>query len=203
MLKNSQYYRYNVSSTGTFNFSNLLCNGNSESVTFIAEDNSSNQQSSPFSYTLNTGNNTVPNLQACGTTTEQFINLNINGTNYNYTSPVDSFSFFINTQTNPVSISLNGSNITQSGGTTIYNQTYLQISEANISAGSTQQLMNFYTSHAGNDSTSIRTPINVQITEYGGVGQFIAGNFTGAFIGAAPTNTVYNTSCTFRIRRNR
>ena len=203
MLKNNQYYRYNLSSTGAYNFSNLLCNGNSESVTFIAEDNSSNQQSSPFSYTLNTGNNTVPNIQACGTTTEQFINLNINGIDYNYSSPVDSFSFFINTQTNPVSISLNGSNITQSGGTTIYNQTYLQISEANISAGSTQQLMNFNTSHVGNDTTSITTPINVQITEYGGVGQFIAGNFSGALFGAAPTNTVYNTSCTFRIRRNR
>ena len=200
MLKNSQYYRYNLSSTGTYNFSNLLCNGNSESVTFIAEDNSSNQQSSPLNFTINTGNNTVPNIQACGTTTEQFINLNINGTDYNYSSPVDSFSFFINTQTNPVSIWLSGM---RSGGSTIFNQTYLQISEANISAGSTQQLMNFNTSHIGNDSTSITTPINVQITEYGGVGQFIAGFFTGAFIGAAPTNTVYNTSCTFRIRRNR
>ena len=61
--------------------------------------------------------------------------------------------------------------------------------------------MNLYTSHAGNDSTSIRTPINVQITEYGSVGQFIAGNFSGALFGGAPTNTVYNTSCTFRIRR--
>jgi hypothetical protein len=91
----------------------------------------------------------------------------------------------------------------RSGGSTIFNQTYLQISEANISAGSTQQLMNFNTSHIGNDSTSITTPINVQITEYGSVGQFIAGNFSGAFIGAAPTSTVYNTSCTFRIRRNR
>jgi len=62
-------------------------------------------------------------------------------------------------------------------------------------------LMNLYTSHAGNDSTRITSPINVQITEYGTVGQFIAGNFSGALIGAAPTNTVYNTSCTFRIRR--
>lgn len=201
MLKNNLYYRYNLSSTGAFNFTNLLCNGNTESVTFIAEDNSSNQQSSPFTYTLNTGNNTVPNLQACGTTTEQFINLNINGTNYNYTSPVDSFGFFVNTQSTPVSISLNGTNIVQSGGTTIYNQTYFEISQANISAGSTQQLLSLYTSHVGNDSTSIITPINVQITEYGSVGQFIAGNFTGALIGAAPTNTVYNTSCTFRIRR--
>jgi hypothetical protein len=201
MIKNSQYYRYNLSSTGAFNFTNLLCNGNSESVTFIAEDNSSNQQGSPFSYTLNTGNNIIPNIQACGTTTEQFINLNINGTNYNYSSPVDSFGFYVNTQTNPVSISLNGTHIGQSGGVTIYNQTYFQISQTNISAGSTQQLMNLYTSHVGNDSTSITTPINVQITEYGTVGQFIAGNFSGALIGSAPTSTIYNTSCTFRIRR--
>ena len=201
MLKNNQYYRYNLSSTGTYNFSNLLCNGNSESVTFIAEDNSSNQQSTPFSFTINTGANAVPNIQACGTTTEQFINLNINGTNYNYSSPVDSFRFYVNTQTNPVSISLSSTHFSQSGGTQVYYQTSFQISQANISVGSTQQLMNLYTSHVGNDSTSITSPINVQITEYGSVGQFIAGNFSGALIGGAPTSTIYNTSCTFRIRR--
>jgi len=201
MLKNNQYYRYNLSSNGSFNFSNILCDDNSESVTFIAEDNSSNQQSAPFTFTINTGANTVPNLQACGTTTEEFINLNINGTSYNYSSPVDSFNYWLYQQSNPVSLYLGSTHITQSGGSTVYNQTSFQISQTNIAAGSTQQLMNLYTSHAGNDSTSITSPINVQITEFGTVGQFIAGNFSGTLIGGAPTNTIYNTSCTFRIRR--
>jgi hypothetical protein len=48
---------------------------------------------------------------------------------------------------------------------------------------------------------SITTPIFVNITEYGAVGQFIAGNFTGAFRGGGPANTVYNVTYSFRIRR--
>jgi hypothetical protein len=41
----------------------------------------------------------------------------------------------------------------------------------------------------------------VNITEYGAVGQFISGNFTGTLTGAAPTNTPYNIVCSFRVRR--
>ena len=74
-------------------------------------------------------------------------------------------------------------------------------SDAGIGAGSIQPLNNFYTSVIS-DSTGITTPINVNITEYGSVGQFIAGNFSGTLTGSAPTSTLYNITCNFRIRRN-
>jgi hypothetical protein len=199
MLKNSQYYRYNLSSTGAFNFSNLLCNGNSEGVTFIAEDNSSNQQSSPFSYTLNTGNNTVPNLQACGTTTEQFFNYSVNGASYSITSPVDSFISFNNPQTNPPRIEIHAQKVIPTMPTS-YNNISIGFSSLGIAVGSTQSLTLFYTSEIS-DSTNLNSPILVNITEYGSVGQFISGNYTGTVIGGSPTNTIYNVTGSFRVRR--
>jgi hypothetical protein len=69
-----------------------------------------------------------------------------------------------------------------------------------IAAGSTQSLILFRTQEI-NDSTTIVAPVNVNITEYGTVGQFVSGNFTGTFRGAAPANTNYNITCSFRVRR--
>jgi hypothetical protein len=78
--------------------------------------------------------------------------------------------------------------------------TNFNFSGAGIAAGSSQILYNF-NSQMITDSTSITNPINVNITEYGAVGQFISGNFTGTLTGSAPTNTPYNIVCSFRVRR--
>jgi hypothetical protein len=75
------------------------------------------------------------------------------------------------------------------------------MTNAGIGVGSSQTLQNFFASQIL-DSIHITTPILVNITEYGAVGQFTAGNFTGIFTGASPANTQYNVSCNFRLRRN-
>jgi hypothetical protein len=93
---------------------------------------------------------------------------------------------------------ISGTQLTGSGTST--NSAYFNFNEPGIAVGSSQLLNSFYTRQI-NDSTSITAPINVQITEYGGVGQYIAGNFTGSLTGSAPTNTVYTISCIFRVRR--
>ncbi len=200
MLKDNQYYRYNISNTGTFAFSSLLCNGSSQDVTFVAEDVLSGQQSSPIAYTINSGNNVIANIQACGVTTEQYINYTVNGVNTTYTSPSDSFYMYVNPQTNPSSINISGQGFRTSGGSTSSTYTSFSFIQPGIAVGSSQSMLNFYTSTI-NDSTSITTPINVNITEYGNVGEFIGGNFSGGLVGAGPTSTIYTISCTFRVRR--
>jgi hypothetical protein len=61
--------------------------------------------------------------------------------------------------------------------------------------------LGFYTRDI-TESSTIPSPIAVNITEYGNVGEYIAGNFNGALMGAAPTFTIYNITCSFRIRRS-
>jgi hypothetical protein len=197
LKKDNQYYRYGISSTGTFNFNSTLCNNAGIAVQLIAEDVAGGQQSTPATFNIASGNNAVGNLQACGVTTQQFLNLSINGTSYNYTAPVDSLALY-NTTTSGTQL-LNyvfyASRMSTPSQSTNFN-----FSGTGIAAGSSQILYNF-NSQMINDSTSLINPINVNITEFGAIGQFISGNFTGTLTGAAPTNTPYNIVCSFRVRR--
>jgi hypothetical protein len=198
MLKNSTYYRYSLNTSGEYSFSTALCNG-PENVSFIGVDMTSGQQSNPLAFTINNGSNNVTAIQACGTTTQQFFNYTINGTNYSLTSPVDTFFMFVNTQSNPATIQISGQNISQGAPSSRYIS--IGFNQAGIAVGSSQNMSMFYTSNIS-DSTAFTTPIAVNITEYGAVGQFISGNYSGAFVGALPTSTIYNVTGSFRVRRS-
>ena len=197
MQKDNQYSRYSLSNTGTYDFSTLLCSTNAP-VILIGEDISVGQQSTPLSYTIVSGNNVVPNLQACGITTEQFFNYTVNGANTAFTSPADTFYMYVNNQMNPPRIEFSAQNIV-SGGSTGFGT--IGFDQTGITVGSAQPMSLFYVTNI-NDSTYFTTPINVNITEYGNVGEFISGNFAGSMSGAAPLNTVYNINGNFRVRRN-
>ena len=200
LLSGNVPYRYELSNAGSYSFTKLLCSG-AETVTLIGEDVNSGQQSTPLSYLLNNGANNVPLIQACGVSIDQFINYSINGVNYNMSYPVDSVFSFPNPQTSPPRIEVHGSSATNGGGSTTLSYLSFYFSDAGIAAGSTQNLLGFYTRDI-TESSTIPSPIAVNITEYGNVGEYIAGNFNGALMGAAPTFTIYNITCSFRIRRS-
>lgn len=185
----NQNYRYPVTN-GAFNFNTILCSAPSN-VTIFAEDINNLQQGNSINYSLNTGNNTVGNIQACGITTQQFLNYTINGTSYSYTAPADTFLY----SNNPPNIKISGNKISSpfDGATMLFSNTA-------IVAGSSQNLVVFYASQI-TDSTSITTPIAVNITEYGAIGQFVAGTFTGTFTGSSPANRQYAVTLNFRVRR--
>ena len=195
MINGYWYYRYPVSSTGTFSFTSVLCN-NTATVIFIAEDLVGLQQSNPLTYTLTTGANAIGNLQACGVSTTQFVSYSIDGgtTTTTYTPPIDSLTQGGNgtSAVSYISGSANGAGYVE-----------FSYSNAGIGVGSAQNLLGFTTSQfVPNTQTTIPTPISVNITEYGAVGQYISGNFTGAVVSTVPPTTTYNIVCSFRVRRN-
>ncbi len=200
MFDGNYNYRYALDNTGHYSFSKILCD-NSLNVNFIAEDPNSLQQSTPLPYILNDGSHTIPTIQACGTSISEFINYTINGNAYTMTAPTDSFIMFPNPQTNPPRIEIHGTRYLPSVPPSNYNIS-IGFSDAGIMAGSTQSLVLFYTTQIS-EWPSITTPIDVNITEYGAMGEFIAGNFSGTLVGAAPNFTQYNVTCTFRKRRTR
>ena len=185
-------YKANVRPDGTFSLNVLLCAGSSSSVNIIAVDNVSQQQSTPLTMVITSGENATGVLKACGVTTEEFINYTINSTDYSIAAPAATFGQD-GSSTNGQYISGYPSN-SPNRGVSFY------FSGAGIGAGSSQNLIQFSAPEI-NDSTSILTPITVNITEYGAVGEFIAGNFTGTFTGGAPANTPYVVTCSFRTRR--
>ncbi len=191
VLEGNVYTKYPLSNTGSYSFSKVFCTF-PQTITLIGEDVTNAQQSASVTYVVNAGANTVANIQACGTTTQQFINYTINSTNYGFTAPADTFYYSNNNQS---SVYLSGMSLTPP--TSIASIT---MTNAGIGVGSIQDLQSFDPSQV-NDTFRITTPIPVNITEYGAVGQFVAGGFTGIFTGASPGNIQYNVTCTFRLRR--
>ena len=192
---NNYYYRYALSNTGSFSFTSVLCNNTANAV-FIAEDLTSLQQSAPLNQTLVPGANAIGNLQACGTSIQQFISYTIDGgAPIEFTYPTDSLGHYGNGST-----AINTIYGSRNAPTP---QTFVNFSftNAGIGLGSVQTLETFGSSELGTQ-TSQPSSINVNITEYGAVGEFIAGNFTGIVVapGTPPVNKTV--SCTFRVRRS-
>lgn len=196
MIKNGVNSFATVNSAGNFSFTTSLC-GSSTNASFIAEDIANTQGSTTSNATLVAGSNAIGTLVACGITTQQFLNYTVNGTAYTIAPPADSLTQYNNVQTNPASIQISGYGT--SGGST--STSYLTFSSPGIAVNSNQTLMSFYTPQL-NDTLRILTTIPVNITEYGAIGQYMAGNFSGVFTGPAPANTPFNVTCNFRVRRS-
>ena len=190
MLEGGTYTRYPVSNTGTYSFTRVFCSF-PQSVILIGEDVANTQQSNPVTYSVNAGVNTVGNIQACGVTTQEFVNYSVNGTNFSLAPPTDTLLVY-GTSTPAI--------IIQAGQVVGNNSASLSFVSQGIGLGSMQSLTFFGTQPQMTNPT-IQGPIFVNITEYGAIGQFISGNFSGIIIEAQPPNTVYNITCSFRVRR--
>lgn len=193
------YYRFNLSSTGSFDINYYLCSGSSLAATIIAEDYTALQQSTAIAYTIVSGANVVGTLQACGTTSSQFLNMTTNGSPETFTHPADSLNYFNNNQS--------GSSVGASRwGTGSFVSTSFNFNHTGIVVGGSYVVSGFYSSLIGPpNSTALlvnQGTSAVTITEYGAIGQFIAGNYTINATGPAPANTAYNVTGSFRMRRN-
>ncbi len=197
IVVNGYYYaRYPVDNNGNYSFSIVICDG-SMAVNLIAEDINNSQQNTPVAYTLVTGTNTISNIQACSINTNTFIHCTVDGITTNLAPPVDTLS---HTGNGGTAISyINGSSNT-------WNATFvgLGFNNAGIAAGSPQMLTNFSTSAINNGLETTGFAILVHITEYGPVGEYIAGNFSGTVYDSPsgpPIALPYQVVCSFRVRR--
>ncbi|MFT3908692.1 MAG: hypothetical protein QM737_04655 [Ferruginibacter sp.] len=195
MIKNNQYTRYPANGSGGVQFPAFMCNG-SQPVTFVAENPDAAQQSNPLNYTLTTGTNAIGNLATCSLSNELFIHVNTDGFDTVYIGGVDTFDLGgIITQWPPSyyvagALSVTGIN---------YHTVQFGFADAGIATGSTQLLREYY------DTDHMRypvSPIYVHITEYGDVGEYIAGYFSGVMAETDGGSVVHTYNVSFRIRHD-
>lgn len=192
IVKEGFYFtRYPLNNSGAYNFSKNFCSL-PQTVMLVGEDIANLQQSTNVTYVVNAGTNTIANIQACAVIIQEYINYTVNSTIYSFTAPTNALYYDNN----------NVSTITIGGFTNQppYNTASFNMNNTGIAVGSNQNLQGFHQNQIV-DSFNITTPILVSITEYGAIGQFTAGNFTGVFTGAPPANIPYNVTCNFRVRR--
>jgi hypothetical protein len=188
-----QYYNRPINN-GNFSVTITRCSNSTAAVEIVAVDNVASQQSSsPWTGSASTGTINTGTISACGTSSVNFINYSLDGSNFtlNSTNPDDSISTYSSSGTNQSTTAIFGFRISQPNlNISFYTQ------GAAVGTFPLQRLsVNQY------DSASIVTPFNINITTYGAPGQFIEGNFSGQ-IRELLNNNLHNVSATFRVRRN-
>ena len=149
-----------------------------------------------ISCSKNNGNNIVASPP-----TGEFIYYTVNGVHYEYVMPaalVVADSSVENTTFFPASY-VTGQRIPS----TTSDFARIGYDKSNIAVGNAQKLGLFavpQTEIYPYYATSVN-PIFVSITEYGNVGEFIAGSFSGLITGAAPNHLEYDVTCNFRVKR--
>ena len=208
---------------GAFTYSTLMCSSANQ-YSFVAENPSSSQQGQTSTFTLNPGANNIGNLQACGTSTEEYCNLIIDNQNYilgpvvgiynsqaysNHTVGVlygTSLSADLSTQTNAGFINygdyfgmlFSHSQPTGSIGNSNYVY-YLNVVPGTDNPNTARMQLSPSTTQTLGSPGSVP----VTITEYGQLGGFISGYFNGTLYStlAGSSNNPYHVICNFRMKK--
>jgi hypothetical protein len=152
------------------------------------------QQSNTVSATLHSGVNTIGDLQVCGAAASIFLSINLDGTNYFYSSPPDIIRFDRSqAQSNSTSV------LTCQDST---GAKYISLMIGDNSQMGLIILTMVDPSIPLNVSMGIQDSIPIHITEYGAVGEFISGDFFGVLREMQyPQNILHNVVGSFRVRR--
>jgi hypothetical protein len=197
---------------GNFSSTFLNCQANN-SMLLIAVDNSNLQQSTASTVVINSNNVNVGQLTACGVSANTFFNLTINGTTLSGNTP-DFYRYGWRDDTANI---YNGTvdYLYAAYDSTVTKYIYFGLSLPYNNIFTVPSLYSdFYMGYSGITNSAEEynleplDPVNqkIRFTEYGGLGQFIAGDFTGqikrdkyAPNGNSITDTV-NATLTFRVR---
>lgn len=184
--------RYPLHSDGTYSISKVFCSL-PVTLTLIGIDYGNAQQSNEINFSVtNAGQNNVADILACGQTTAEYFIFTDNGSPHSYSAPVDSL-YWIGTPapTNTASVYARTLPLTPN------NYAMFTMANNNVTVGSTQVLSAFSTNSSGN---FMFVNGSVNITEYGAIGQFVAGTFT-AVKNDLSTGTQHSFAGSFRVRR--
>ena len=119
---------------------------------------------------------------------DQYVTWRVNNTNGSLQVPTDSLDYYFSNNSTSVY-----------GMTRPTMSTYFQLSFDGPQQNGNYAASNFVVMSGGRHYYSSASPISVNVTTYGGVGQYMIGNYTGTVKDSTTSNTV-PVSGTFRIK---
>jgi len=198
---NGQVYTANVKN-GSYQLAVIKCNNEPITYSVTAVDLNSLQQNIPVTVTVTSGSVNVPEIQSCGTSSLQFIEILIDGAPYNIVSPPDRIAISdtgtsINNFQNDCFVSGGRSN---SPGSTSSNNINFVFKHNRVAANSIPLNRCFVFVSQLLFSEQILTPNpTINLTKYGTTpGSAVEGNFEISMNFQGTPRTV---RCTFRIIR--
>ena len=179
---------------GAFHFSGLSCTN--LPVNIVAIDNATYQQGPVKTVTLVSGANDLGALSACGTSTVGTLSFTIDGVPKTITEPKDPIYSYLLT---PSSGSAWTQIVQLSGASNGTPPMTFQFDGGNAT-GASHGVTDVFSTAFSSGRGYWPTPIAVTITEYGPIGGFVAGSFSGSLI-EFDNSAVHTFSCTFRVKR--
>jgi len=180
-----------VNSSGDFSTTFTSCSGIASTCQVLGVDNGTQQQGAITNVTITAPVTNSGNISACGTSTLQYINYNIDGVNYSISSAVPSDSLGCYTAD---SVTVIG---TWASGYHPLND-FISFGFSSNGQAGTYPLSNL---SFGNTSALLIQPFNVVVTNFPAAGGFYEGSFSGQYNSVqnpVPTHTI---TCSFRLRR--
>lgn len=176
---------------GSFSFSGTACVNTTTS--YVVVDRATFRQSEPQTITLS-GQHNLGTLSACAVSSIATLTYEIDGFNYTASEPSLQPAGYLLAPTSSdwTQILIHGVSPDRdfsfqfNGGTAI---------------GSAHYLTEVFCKGFAGERAISTVPISINITEYGNVGGFISGSFSGTMLDFV-TNVPYTVSCSFRVRRN-
>lgn len=183
-----------TNSAGNFNYAYVKCNTGPSNIQIVGVDNSTQQQGNLNTFSVNNTNLNVGTIVACGNSSSQFINYNLDGVNYSNTNLVDSSggqTYIIATTS-------------VSSQTSLYFTSGLNNSDIRLGFISNSTIGSFTLSYLTVQG-SYKNPLSsstVTITNFPvAFPEFYEGSFESSYIDATNPTIVHNINGNFRLRR--
>ncbi|HEV8081652.1 MAG TPA: hypothetical protein VGP55_00520 [Chitinophagaceae bacterium] len=181
-----------VYGNGDFSSSFVTCQGVASTFHILGVDSTSQQQGNVVTTTVTSPVTYAGNILACGTSSLEFVDYNIDGTDYSLsTTTNDSIVAFTNIGPAPLFTTYVG------GG---WQSSFINFDYSHDKTTGVFPLNNLSTNAFPN--SSLTQPFNINITGYPqNIGEFYEGNFSGTFTDALNPSVVHNITCSFRLRK--
>ncbi len=200
-------HQYNaaVNATGAFSLTILNCASSTINFTALPIDNTTQQQGNAYSGTITSGALAMGNLQACGTSTTQFISLLVDGTPYSWVTPVDSLGTYSGSIISPYSFATTiFGNRSPTGGTSANGNSITFGTAYNATVGSYPVTSGYISVSLNNAISSAQFGTGVFTNNLTTIGAVASGFLEGNFSGTAtfqPGNVVRTVTCSYKVRR--
>lgn len=193
-------YQYTVPVSlidGTFGLSLLRCNNSPVVFSVIGVDYGTSQQSTPVAFTAISGGFNTGTLQACGTSSTEFIDLVISGTHISITTPPDNIGATDSVGTPPFTNKTYIRGLKQAAGTLHV----IDFSFENNGMPGVYTLASLlYMTNTNTYAVAVTPYPPIYISVFGSpLSGFIEGSFIAQITNGGPPQ---NVSCSFRVRRN-
>ena len=192
---NNFVYNVNVNDMGEFVTNIMSCYGTPGDFQILGVDETAQQQGTLATFTVSSQVVDAGNIMACGTSSAQYINYNVDGVDhiisnnandsfYCYTSAgvnlFNTYDSYITGYHAPDNISLYFSGDKVAG---VYPVNFMSV-------------LNY-------TWTGLAKPFNITLTSFPQViGDYYEGNFSGSFVDSTALTITHNINCSFRIRKN-